>query len=92
MKNKKLKKVLTLGFLLPIFGWLIFAVFFAPENFFKYSEPPVPSSSDGVSLVYFILFLLGITVPILSLLGLAILSILGLHDCRKDVTPNWLRD
>jgi hypothetical protein len=92
MKNKKLKRVLTTGFLLPVLGWLIFALFFAPENFFKYSEPPLGVSTDFVSLLYFFLFILGIAIPILCLLGLAILSILGLHDCRNNVTPDWFRE
>jgi hypothetical protein len=82
MKSVKLRMICTSTFCLSIMGWVFFAIFFAPDGFFSSTQSPVMLSQDPLSPLYFSLFVFGLAVPILSLLGLVISVLLGIRELR----------
>jgi hypothetical protein len=90
MKSKTLKNVSITTLVMSVMGWLVFAFFFAPDRFFSSTEPPIVPSTDPLSLLYFFFFIVGLAVPILSILGLAISTIFGIRERRKaDGKHHW---
>jgi hypothetical protein len=83
MKSKRLKIISITTLFMSVMGWLVFAIFFAPDRFFSSTEPPIVPSTDPLSLMYFFLLLIGIAIPILSILGLALSTIFGIQERRK---------
>ena len=89
MNYKKTKTALAIVIGLSAVGWVLFGLFFLPEDFVD-PEPPIAPSAEPFGFCPFFLLIAALLVPIVSGVGWVMTTMLSIReDKRGQQEQDW---
>jgi hypothetical protein len=89
MDYQKVRNCFAAMFFVSIGGWVLFGLFFAPDDLLDSASPIVPSTDPSL-VWHFLLLAAGVLAPVVSALGCLATTILDIREQnRESETLTW---